>query len=46
VNDGKRELIFSCGSGMTAGVGWLGFELVKAVEGGKGVGTIYDEVSL
>lgn len=41
-----RGLVFTCGSGMTAAIGWLANEAVK--EGmGKGAGktSIYDEVS-
>jgi hypothetical protein len=30
---------------MTAGVGWLANEIVREVEGGRGKGAIYDEVS-
>ena len=38
---GERTVITSCGSGMTAGVLWLGLKLL----GAKNVG-LYDEVSL
>lgn len=38
---GERSIITSCGSGMTAGVLWLGLKLL----GAKNVG-LYDEVSL
>lgn len=38
--EGKRKVVASCGSGMTAGVLWLGLNLV----GVKGV-ALYDEVS-
>ena len=37
--DGKRKVVASCGSGMTAGVLWLGLNLL----GVKGV-ALYDEV--
>ena len=37
--DGKRKVVTSCGSGMTAGVLWLGLSLL----GVKGV-ALYDEV--
>lgn len=44
VKGGGKGLIFSCGSGMSAGVGWLANELVREVEGVKGKSAIYDEV--
>ena len=37
--EGKRKVVTSCGSGMTAGVLWLGLNLL----GAKGV-ALYDEV--
>ena len=37
--DGKRKVVASCGSGLTAGVLWLGLNLL----GVKGV-ALYDEV--
>ena len=39
VVDGKRGIVASCGSGMTAGVLWLGMKLVGVPEP-----KIYDEV--
>jgi thiosulfate/3-mercaptopyruvate sulfurtransferase len=38
---GERSVITSCGSGMTAGVLWLGLQLLGAQEVG-----LYDEVKL
>jgi thiosulfate/3-mercaptopyruvate sulfurtransferase len=42
---GERGLIFTCGSGMTAAVGWLANEIVKQEGGGASRTAIYDEVS-
>nr|XP_019012858.1 thiosulfate/3-mercaptopyruvate sulfurtransferase [Kwoniella pini CBS 10737]OCF51639.1 thiosulfate/3-mercaptopyruvate sulfurtransferase [Kwoniella pini CBS 10737] len=40
----QKGVIFSCGSGMTAAIGWLANELIKQNEGGKGLKTsLYDE---
>ena len=44
VANGDRGLIFSCGSGMSAAVGWLANEVIRAEEGGKMKSAIYDEV--
>lgn len=44
--DGKG-VVFTCGSGMTAAVGWLANEVVKEQLGeGAGKTGIYDEVSV
>ncbi|TXT15893.1 hypothetical protein VHUM_00396 [Vanrija humicola] len=44
VLDGKRAAVFSCGSGLTAGVDWLAAQLVAEADGGKNPKTaIYDE---
>lgn len=40
VENGEKAVVFSCGSGMTAGVGWLASRIVA--EGVKS--SIYDEV--
>ena len=45
VAQGDRGLVFTCGSGMSASVGWLANELVREEEGGKTESAIYDEVS-
>ncbi len=42
---GDRGLVFTCGSGMSAAVGWLANEVVRAEEGGMMKSAIYDEVS-
>ncbi|WWC88484.1 uncharacterized protein L201_003395 [Kwoniella dendrophila CBS 6074] len=40
----QKGVIFSCGSGMTAAIGWLANELLKEKHQGKGMKTsIYDE---
>ncbi len=44
--NGDRGLVFTCGSGMSAAVGWLANEVVRAEEGGKTKSAIYDEVSI
>lgn len=41
VLEGKRKIVTSCGSGMTAGVLWLGLRLL-----GVSKPSLYDEVSL
>lgn len=43
---GNKGLIFTCGSGMTAAVGWLANEVLKEKGGGAKKAAIYDEVSL
>ena len=43
IQDGKG-VVFSCGSGMTAAVGWLGNELLKEKGEGAVKTSIYDEV--
>lgn len=44
---GDRTVVFSCGSGMTAAIGWLANELVKEAEGkGAQKTALYDEASL
>lgn len=46
IEEGKKGVVFSCGSGMTAAVGWVANELVKeAGQGGAEKSSIYDEVS-
>ena len=45
VEKGDRGLVFTCGSGMTASVGWLANEMIKVEEGGRMKTAIYDEVS-
>jgi thiosulfate/3-mercaptopyruvate sulfurtransferase len=42
---GERRAIFSCGSGMTACVGWSANELVKQDSEGIREAAVYDEVS-
>lgn len=43
---GDRAVVFSCGSGMTAAIGWLANELVKEAEGRAAQKTaLYDEAS-
>lgn len=42
---GNRNAVFTCGSGMTAAVGWLANELIRQSEGSKVKTSIYDEVS-
>lgn len=44
--NGDRGAIFTCGSGMTAAVGWLAHEIVRESHGSKGKTSIYDEVCL
>jgi len=44
IQDGKG-LVFSCGSGMTAAVGWFANELLKEKGQGAKQASIYDEVS-
>ncbi|ORY25659.1 Rhodanese-like domain-containing protein [Naematelia encephala] len=43
IEQGHRGVVFSCGSGMTAAIGWLAEELIKDAEGWKGPSAIYDE---
>jgi thiosulfate/3-mercaptopyruvate sulfurtransferase len=40
-----KPLVFTCGSGMTAAVGWLADTLVRESEGKEPRGALYDEVS-
>jgi thiosulfate/3-mercaptopyruvate sulfurtransferase len=42
---GDKGLVFTCGSGMTAAIGWLANELIRAEQGGNVKSSIYDEVS-
>jgi thiosulfate/3-mercaptopyruvate sulfurtransferase len=42
---GKRNAVFTCGSGMTAAVGWLANEIIREKEGSKVKTSIYDEAS-
>ena len=42
---GDKNAVFTCGSGMTAAVGWLANEVVRPEEGSKVKTSIYDEVS-
>jgi thiosulfate/3-mercaptopyruvate sulfurtransferase len=42
---GEKSVVFSCGSGMTAAVGWLANEVVREQEGQSPKSAIYDEVS-
>ena len=46
VAKGERGLVFTCGSGMSASVGWLAHEVIREAEGGMVESAIYDEVSL
>ena len=41
---GERNLVFTCGSGMTAAIGWLANELLRETEGVKAKTSLYDEV--
>lgn len=41
----QQPLVFTCGSGMTAAVGWLADTLVREEEGKPVRGALYDEVS-
>lgn len=41
-----QPLVFTCGSGMTAAVGWLADTLVRDSEGKPPRGALYDEVSV
>jgi len=41
-----KPIVFTCGSGMTAAVGWLADTLVRESEGKEPRGVLYDEVSL
>ena len=44
---GEGEIIFACGSGMTAVIGWLALQLLQSgSEGAKIKASLYDEVSL
>ena len=45
IKSGEREIIFSCGSGMTAGVGWLAMEMLKQETGEQIKTSLYDEAS-
>lgn len=40
-----KPVVFTCGSGMTAAVGWLADTLVRESEGREPRGVLYDEVS-
>lgn len=40
-----KPVVFTCGSGMTAAVGWLADTLVRESEGKEPRGALYDEVS-
>ena len=42
---GEKNAVFTCGSGMTAAVGWLANEVIRREEGSKVKTSIYDEVS-
>jgi len=42
---GNKNAVFTCGSGMTAAVGWLANEVVRPEEGSQVKTSIYDEVS-
>ena len=42
---GDKPVVFTCGSGMTAAVGWLADTLVRESEGKEPRGALYDEVS-
>lgn len=46
VEKGEKGLVFTCGSGMTAAVGWLANEILKENGGGAAKAAIYDEVSI
>lgn len=41
---GQRNAVFTCGSGMTAAIGWLANEIIRLEEGSKVKTSIYDEV--
>lgn len=41
-----QPLVFTCGSGMTAAVGWLADTLVRESEDKEPRGALYDEVSV
>lgn len=41
---GNRNIIFTCGSGMTASIGWLANEMIRMEEGTRMKTSIYDEV--
>lgn len=41
----SKPVVFTCGSGMTAAVGWLADTLVRESEGKEPRGALYDEVS-
>ncbi|WVQ80679.1 hypothetical protein IAT38_002784 [Cryptococcus sp. DSM 104549] len=43
IEDGKRTVVFTCGSGMTAAIGWLANELLRESEGKAAKSAIYDE---
>lgn len=47
VASGQRKIVFSCGSGMTAAIGWLALRLVLESEGkawSPDIAALYDEV--
>lgn len=46
VKEGDKGVVFTCGSGMTAAVGWLANEVVKEKGHGARKTAIYDEVCL
>lgn len=41
--EGDKGLVFTCGSGMTAAIGWLANELIRVEQGGNVKSSIYDE---
>lgn len=41
---GHKNAVFTCGSGMTAAVGWLANEIIREKEGSQVKTSIYDEV--
>ncbi|KAK4685501.1 thiosulfate/3-mercaptopyruvate sulfurtransferase, partial [Tremellales sp. Uapishka_1] len=43
VAKGEKKVVYSCGSGMTAGVLWLGGEMVKEAKGVEIKSSVYDE---
>jgi thiosulfate/3-mercaptopyruvate sulfurtransferase len=44
VTKGEKGVVFTCGSGMTAAVGWLANEVAKEDGSGAVKTAIYDEV--
>ena len=41
-----KPVVFACGSGMSAAIGWLADTLVREKEGKEPRGALYDEVCL